>query len=162
MGMHEKSPNWLALYGLVQVNARVLERVGAGMEARTGVSMSSFEVLANLKDAERMRMSDLADALLLSRGGVTRLIARMEEAGLVRRETPPEDRRATYAVITDAGREAIERATPVHLELAEEAFGQYLGDDAPVLLRTFVRVLEGNGAPCDWLLEGVHADEALG
>ncbi len=57
-----------------------------------------------------MRMGELADNLLLSRGGATRLVARLEEAGLVERVIPPDDRRATYAVITEKGVEALERA----------------------------------------------------
>jgi DNA-binding MarR family transcriptional regulator len=93
-------------------------------------------------------MNELAQDLILSRGGATRLIARMEEAGLVAREIPPTDRRATFAVITDKGREAIERAVPVHLELVEQAFGRHLEpDEVETVLKVAVRICEVHGWP---------------
>ena len=60
-------------------------------------------------------MTDLARMLLFSSGGFTKLADRMEEAGLVRREPCPDDRRATYAVLTDEGRRMLDRALAVHL-----------------------------------------------
>ena len=113
MGEHGKDPRFAALYGLMVVEARITERLDAALEASAGISLSRLELLLHLhwKDGRR-RMSDLADALLLSRGGATRLVAKAEEEGLVRREIPPDDRRATYAVLTDAGREAAERRLP--------------------------------------------------
>src|SRR5262245_7814245 len=73
---------WLAWYVQAKLNARLTERIADEMERRSGLAASWFEVLANLKD-EPKRMNELADDLILSRGGATRLIARMEEAGLV-------------------------------------------------------------------------------
>jgi DNA-binding MarR family transcriptional regulator len=94
-------------------------------------------------------MSDLADALLVSRGGATRLVARAEEDGLVRREIPPDDRRATYAVLTDAGIEAAERGFPVYLEVVQRLFQDFVSDEeAEVLVRVWARVLEGNDMAC--------------
>src|SRR4051812_50051981 len=77
----------------------------------------------------RRRMSDLADALLVSRGGATRLVARAEEDGLVRRETPPDDRRATYAVLTEAGAKAAERAYPAYVEVVQRLFPGFVRDE---------------------------------
>ena len=97
---------------MLQANTRLTERINAELEAEAGLPLSWFEVLAKLSWAPEScsRMGALADDLLLSRGGTTRLIARMEEAGLVRREVPAHDRRATYAHVTDKGQEALERA----------------------------------------------------
>ena len=104
-------------------------------------------------------MSDLADALLLSRGGATRLVARAEDDGLVRREIPPDDRRATYAVLTDAGGEAAERGLPVYLEAVQRLFHDFVDDsEAEVLVRVWNRVLEGNDMACAPVS---HAAEAL-
>ena len=142
-----EDPKWLAFFGLLQVNARLVDRIGSRMERETGLPPSWFEVLAQLHDGPK-RMSELADSLTLSRGGATRLIARMEEAGLVERQTPPHDRRATFAVITDAGREAIERALPVHLQVVEEVFTRHIDDgDAEAVLRVAEKICDAHGWP---------------
>lgn len=154
MGDQFKTPAFLAFYGLLQVEARTIDRVAPVLEARTGLPMSFYEVLACLTGApaEGCRMNELADELLVSRGGATRLVARMEEAGLVERVTPPEDRRATYARITEAGREAERRASPVLLELVEQEFGRHLDDeDLAALTRISAKLLRGAGEECMWL-----------
>lgn len=138
---------WLAWYVQAKMHARLTERIADEMERRTGLPAAWCEVLANLKEEPR-RMNELADDLILSRGGATRLIARMEEAGLVERQTPATDRRATFAVITDAGRAAVERALPVHLEVVEELFGRHLEpEDAEALLAIATRVCAAHGWP---------------
>jgi DNA-binding MarR family transcriptional regulator len=144
----ENDPRWHAWYAQAKMNARLVEQIAADMERLSGLPATWFEVLACLKANGRMRMNELADDLILSRGGATRLVARMEEAGLVVRETPPHDRRATFAVITDAGREAIERAVPVHLELVEQAFSRHIDEEeAETVLRVATRVCEAHGWP---------------
>ena len=131
---------WLAWYVQAKMNARLTERIADEMERRTGLNAAWCEVLANLKE-EPKRMNELADGLILSRGGATRLIARMEEAGLVERQTPANDRRATFAVITDAGREAVERAFPVHLEVVEELYSRYVeAGEAETVLGVAARI----------------------
>jgi DNA-binding MarR family transcriptional regulator len=138
---------WLAWYAQAKMNARLMERLSVEMERRTGLPAAWCEVLANLKEGP-VRMNGLADELILSRGGATRLIARMEEAGLVERETPPTDRRATFAVITDKGRAALERAFPVHLELVEETFSRHLEpEEAEAVRRVAAKVCEAHGWP---------------
>jgi MarR family 2-MHQ and catechol resistance regulon transcriptional repressor len=138
---------WFAWYAQAKMNARLTERIADEMERRTGIPAAWCEVLANLK-LEPRRMNELADDLILSRGGATRLIARMEEAGFVERQTPAHDRRATFAVITDAGREAVERAFPVHLEVIEEVFGRHIEpEDVQSLLRVAARVCDAHGWP---------------
>ncbi|MBJ7330331.1 MAG: MarR family transcriptional regulator [Solirubrobacteraceae bacterium] len=154
MGDHLKTPAFLAFYGLLQVEARTMDRVAPVLEARTGIPMSWYEVLACLSgaDAEGKRMNELADELLVSRGGATRLVARMEEAGLVDRITPPEDRRATYARLTPAGRKAEAKATPALLELVDREFGDHLDDeDLAALVRISAKLLSGAGDECSWL-----------
>jgi len=144
--MHEDE-RWYAWYVQAKTNARLTERIADEMERRTGLPAAWFEVLANLRH-EPKRMNELADDLILSRGGATRLIARMEAAGLVERETPAHDRRATFAVITETGRTAIEKAFPVHLDVVEELYGRHLGaDDAEAVLRVAMRVCDAHGWP---------------
>ena len=160
MGEHISDPRFAAFYGLLVVEWRISELLDAELQASVGISLSRFELLMQLhfKDGRR-RMSDLADALLLSRGGATRIVARAEEDGLVRREIPRDDRRATYAVLTDAGRAAAERAYPAYLESVQRLFHTFVEDDeAEVLVRVWHRVLEGNDLVCGPV---AHAAEAL-
>ena len=150
MGDQVAEPRFAAFYGLLVVEWRLGERLDSELEATAGLSLNQLELLLHLhwKDGRR-RMSDLADALLLSRGGATRLVARAEEAGLVRREIPPDDRRATYAVLTDEGRAAAERGYPVYTEAVQRLFQDFVSDEeAEVLVRVWNRVLEGNGMAC--------------
>jgi DNA-binding MarR family transcriptional regulator len=144
MGLTEDL-RWHAWYSQAAVHTRLLESMGAEMERRTGLPAAWFEVLVKLAKSPA-RMNELADALLLSRGGATRLVARMEGAGLVVRETPPDDRRATFAVITAEGRRAVDRAMPVHLELVEEAFGRHIdASEAELLIAVADRVAAAHG-----------------
>jgi DNA-binding MarR family transcriptional regulator len=138
---------WLAWYAQAKMNARLTERIADEMERRTGLPAAWIDVLANLK-VEPRRMNELADDLILSRGGATRLIARMEDAGLVERQTPPHDRRATFAVITDAGREAVDRALPVHLQVVEEVFTRHIDDgEAATVLHVAEKICDAHGWP---------------
>jgi DNA-binding MarR family transcriptional regulator len=160
VGEHIADPRFAAFYGLLVVEWRVSERLDAELQASAGLSLNRLELLMQLafKDGRR-RMSDLADALLLSRGGATRLVARAEEDGLVTREIPPDDRRATYAVLTPDGQEAAERGYPVYLEVVQRLFHDFVDDDeAEVLVRVWNRVLESNGMTCGPVK---HAADAL-
>jgi DNA-binding MarR family transcriptional regulator len=150
MGEHITDTRFAAFYGLLVTEWRVSERLDAELQAAAGVSLSRLELLLHLhfKDGRR-RMSDLADALLLSRGGATRLVAKAEQDGLVRREIPPDDRRATYAVLTDAGREVAERGYPVFADAVQRLFQDFVSDEeAETLVRLWHRVLDGNGMEC--------------
>jgi DNA-binding MarR family transcriptional regulator len=84
-----------------------------------GVSLplAWYDVLLQLAEApqRRLRMAELADRVLLSRSGLTRLVDRLQAEGLVRREPSEHDRRGTYTVLAPAGLERLRRAAPVHL-----------------------------------------------
>jgi DNA-binding MarR family transcriptional regulator len=104
--------------GLLRVHARMTAALDAELRAEHGLPLSSYEVLLFLADAPdgRMRMSELADGVLLSRSGLTRLVDRMEGAGLLRRERCEDDARGYHAAITDKGRTLFERARRTHLD----------------------------------------------
>jgi DNA-binding MarR family transcriptional regulator len=95
----------------------------AGMEKQltteAGISPQWFDVLMRLArtPGHRLRMTDLAAQTILSASGLTRAVDRLEGVGLVRREACPSDRRGSYAVLTDAGLEAVAAAAPAHLAL---------------------------------------------
>src|SRR4028118_662265 len=98
--------------GFLHAHATLLRRLDAELEAEHGLPVSSYEVLMNVADAEgeRMRMHDIASRVLLSRSGLTRLVDRLEKSGCVRRESCPDDARGAFAVLTPAGRVAIDAA----------------------------------------------------
>lgn len=114
----------------LRAQSELIRTLDRELEAERGLPITFFDVLAQLSQAGgRLRMSELADAVLLSRSGVTRLVDRMVREGLVRREACPTDRRSMYAAITPAGRRALKQAMPVHLRGIEEHFGRHLSDE---------------------------------
>src|SRR5205823_1609874 len=86
-------------------------------ESACGLPLTWFDVLAQLRSApeQRLTMTQLARAILFSKSGLTRLIDRMEEAGLVQRLACPGDRRSLHIALADAGEEKYRRALPIHL-----------------------------------------------
>ncbi len=85
--------------GLLRVHAALTKALDAELESEHRLPLSSYEVLLHLAftDGERLRMSDLADAVVLSRSGLTRLVDRLERDGLIARESCPSDARGSYA-----------------------------------------------------------------
>jgi DNA-binding MarR family transcriptional regulator len=144
-GKSESLGAWL---NLVQAHAAVVESLEAKLERESGIHVAWHEVLVRLAAAEegRLRMFDLAQLLLLSKSGATRLIDRMQAAGLVDRGGCESDRRVTYAMITPKGRETLAAVTPVFLEGVREYFSRHLTDRDVASLRASLRkLLEGNG-----------------
>lgn len=93
-----------------------------------GFSLTWYDVLIQLVETpeHRLRMQDLADAVILSRSGLTRLIDRMDEAGLVSREAATDDRRGSYAVLTEQGRATYDRLSRGHHRMIDERFSKRL------------------------------------
>ncbi|MFI5755538.1 MarR family winged helix-turn-helix transcriptional regulator [Streptomyces sp. NPDC051569] len=115
---------------------QITRAMEAEMAERAGIGLSQYDVLLRLAETVhgRMRMSDLAEAVVYSTGGLTRLLGRMHTAGLVRRAPSEEDRRVIYAELTERGRERLAAASEVHLEGIERHFARFLrpGEAAPV------------------------------
>lgn len=97
-------------------SALLVERLDADLR-RFGLDMAEYEILVTLVEAEgqRMRMSELADAVHHSRSRLTHTIARMEREGLVNRATCPVDRRGVWAELTGQGRKLLATAAPNHV-----------------------------------------------
>ena len=111
---------------------RQLERDLSG----TGVPLGWYDVLLQLAEApeRRLRMADLADRVLLSRSGLTRLVDRLQAEGFVRREPSRDDARGTYTVLTRAGFEALRQVVPVHLGGVRQHWLAKFSDDELRLL----------------------------
>lgn len=137
---------WRAFLEAYAVTLEVLER-----ELRAGedLPLTWYDVLVQLAESPegRLRMQELADAVLLSKSGVTRLVDRMERAGLVERTRCTNDRRGTFATLTVHGRSRLRAAAPTHLDGVHAHFAAHLDDDeAASLLRLLTRITEANRA----------------
>ncbi len=110
--------------GMLQVHARVTQQLDAQMHAEHGLSVSAYEVLMFLAGApdHRMRMSDIAERVLLSRSGCTRLVDRLVELGYVTRCAATTDGRGLYAQLTETGRSKARVARATHLAGVREFF----------------------------------------
>ena len=118
-----RSTPWLddvemhAWRSLLRAHARLLARLDAELQASQGMSVTDYGVLVQLSEVNggRMRMSELADRLLLSPSGLTRRLDGLVAAGLVERHRCPTDRRGAFAVLTSSGRARLEAAAPDHV-----------------------------------------------
>ncbi len=108
------------------------------LEEERGLPLAWYGVLLSLSEAleGRMRLQELAGAVFLSFSGLTRLLDRIEAAGLVTRQPCPEDRRGLYAEITPAGRRAFRRAAAVHLRGIQEHFARHITDEEAAVLES--------------------------
>ncbi|HTK11630.1 MAG TPA: MarR family transcriptional regulator [Ktedonobacteraceae bacterium] len=107
---------------------RVLERE---LQNAHALSLAEYDVLLHLRRAteRRLRMGELASAVLFSTGGLSRLLDRLERTGLVVRERTPDDRRGVYAVLTEAGLARLREASETHLHGIQEHFVAALHDE---------------------------------
>lgn len=131
-------------------HAEVIAALEDDLRTELELPLTWYEVLFRLAAAPdgRMRMTDLAESLLLSKSGVTRLVDRMEGAGLVERGVCASDRRGSFAVITNKGRSLRRKATPVHLRGVEERFLTHLTDrERNVLAGALRKVLVAASSP---------------
>ena len=137
-------PGHLAAWrALLETHAAVTELLARELVAERGLPLSRYDVLLNLAEAPggRLRMQELSESVLLSKSGLSRLVDRMEEAGLVRRERAEDDRRGWFTVLTDRGRSALRRAAPVHLRGIQEHFARHIDDEeARVLAAALGRI----------------------
>jgi len=110
-------PRLAAWRTFLRAHARVVRELERELQTEEQLALTDYDVLVQLATAgeRRLRMSELADALLLSRSGATRLIDRLVTEGLVERVSCESDRRGQWASLTSAGYERLRRASPTHL-----------------------------------------------
>jgi DNA-binding MarR family transcriptional regulator len=103
---------------MLRAHAALTRELDAQLAREHKLPLSSYEVLLFLADAPegRMRMSDLAESVLLSRSGLTRLVDRLEQQGLLKRERCESDARGLFAEITPEGRRLFDAARRTHLD----------------------------------------------
>jgi len=128
---------------LLETHQRLTGQMDWELREQHGLRLSWYDVLLQLNEAGgRMRMHELADATLFSRTDCTRIVARMEGAGLVLRERAAEDGRGVYAVLTEAGLAIFRRAAPTHLDGIQRLFGAHVqATEATVMAKALARTL---------------------
>lgn len=131
------SPEELSAWGgFLRAHAELTRALDAELLEAHGLPLTSYEVLLHLARAPdgRLRMSDLADSVLLSRSGLTRLVDRLEKDGLIRRQQCKTDQRGLFAVITDDGRRVFREAGRTHLAGVRRRFLVRLSDEEQRML----------------------------
>ncbi|MEU5877754.1 MarR family transcriptional regulator [Spirillospora sp. NPDC047279] len=141
-------------FGALLGATAALERIaGRELERRCGIKHATFEVLLHLDraGADQLTMGELAERLILTSGGMTRLVDRLETAGLVSRHQAPGDRRRQLVALTEAGRDKLAEAAGVHTETLKAHFsGPLSGEtyrtliEALTVLRAHARVELGD------------------
>jgi DNA-binding MarR family transcriptional regulator len=148
-----------AFVRLLRGHAATTRALSAQLQDEFGLTINDYEALLRLSRADdgRMRRVDLANELVLTASGVTRLLDGLERAGYVKKDSCESDARVTYAVLTDAGRRRFEEASRTHVAAVERIFGHRFDDDE---LQTLARLLgrlpdstEAAAEECDAVLQ---------
>jgi DNA-binding MarR family transcriptional regulator len=133
---------WLLL---VRTHTRVWDRLEEQMRRDHGLTMARYDVLAHLNTAGgRLRLGELASAIALSPSGLSKLLDRMDAAGLIRREPDPADARGAFATITPLGRTLVRKARTGHHHLLRSTFGRALNDRDVADLARVMRKLDAS------------------
>jgi DNA-binding MarR family transcriptional regulator len=137
-------PGMRAWARFLHAQATIIRRLEGELQDAHALGLGEFEALLQLSlaDMDRLRMSELADRLVLSRSGVTRLVDRLEAAGYVARVTCASDARGAFAELTDAGRRCLRDAAPTHVRSVRTHFVDRVPpDELDRLARTLERLV---------------------
>ena len=135
----------LAWRRFLRAHALVTRRLESDLMSEQQLPLASYDVLVQLVEApeRRLRMSELAERVLLSRSGLTRLVDRLEREGLVDRAPCEDDARGLYTVLTEAGYERLRGAAGTHLRgVAQHAMGRLDDTEAEQLASLMARILD--------------------
>jgi DNA-binding MarR family transcriptional regulator len=141
----------------LQIHAAVIRLLESQLQAEQNLPLLWYDTLECLSRAphQSLRLQDLAEAINLSQSGLTRLLDRMAEAGLVVRRPCEQDRRGLYAAITPGGLTKLAAAQPVYQRVLDEHFLRYLScDEVAALHKVFSHIAQMEGAVKT--SEGVH------
>jgi DNA-binding MarR family transcriptional regulator len=110
--------------GLLKAHAALTTALDTDLQREHGLSVPAYEVLMFVGDADggKLRMADIAERVLLSRSGLTRLVDRLVQDGLVERRACADDGRGSFALLTPAGRAKLDAARRTHLEGVRRLF----------------------------------------
>jgi len=137
------SPERLRCWRLFFESALALiDLLDSELEQAVGIPQRWYDVLVHLEESPQgVSMNLLADRILYSKSGFTRVVDRMEEAGLIRRARPEHDRRTILVVLTAKGNATLERARAYHRDGIERHFAHYLSAaDVKALTRALEKI----------------------
>jgi len=157
ISMARRTAQWPAVptawLNFVRAHAAITRQMDADLIAAHGLTLSDYEVLLRLSEApdNRMRRVDLAEAVVLTQSGITRLLAGLEDSGLVERAACETDRRVVYAQLTEEGHAKFRAAGRTHLEGIRALFADHFSpDELELLADLFGRLpLRPGEAACD-------------
>ena len=141
-----RDPRLQGWRALLTAHALLVRRLEEELRAETGMSLPEYSALLQLAEApeRRKRMAELADGMIVTRGGVTRLIERLEADGLVERGPCASDGRGTEAILTEAGLQRLRVASKVHLRGIDEYYFESVSEeDQETVGRVMADVIEG-------------------
>lgn len=123
---------------LLDVGEMVAGHVASELESATGLPLEWFETLLHIYEADeaRVQQQELGRYSRLSQSAISRMVSRMQDGGLIRREQMSEDRRNLYVMLTDFGRDALLRAAPIYNTAVQDQFGRWLSDSEAATLNT--------------------------
>ena len=129
----------------LRAHAALMREMEGELQRVHGMSLTWLDVLVQLSLAENQRMthSRLGQRMLVSQGGITRLVDRMAKAGLVTRRASRKDRRTSYVVLTQKGRDALEEMRPTQFRQIHEIFIRHLRKYELPVIRGFLARLLG-------------------
>ena len=115
---------------MLVLHARVEQELGKALQRRHGLGLSEYRALGKLVAGPRggLRMQELAEAIGLNQSSVSRMCARLEDAGLTIRDLCEDDRRGVYSVITDAGRKRYAETEPTYCSVLRTSLDKAAGD----------------------------------
>jgi DNA-binding MarR family transcriptional regulator len=144
-------PGQLAAWrAILTAQAELTERIDHALRDGGAIPLHWYDALLGLHEApeRRLRLGELARTALLSRSGLSRLVDRLEEAGLLRREACGDDARGAFAVLTPAGLAALRKAWRIYEREIQRLFGQHVtGREATAISAALGRVLEASEKP---------------
>jgi DNA-binding MarR family transcriptional regulator len=136
MSARVPEPHLSAWRAVLNAHASLVGRIEQALANAGLPPLAWYDVLWAVRRApgRQVRMAELADGLTLSRGGVTKLVDRLEAAGLLRRERAEDDGRGFYAALTDAGEEMLRRMWPVYARTLRDTFVDTVSDEEAAVI----------------------------
>ncbi|MFC4564979.1 MarR family winged helix-turn-helix transcriptional regulator [Nocardiopsis mangrovi] len=128
----------------LRANSQIEQELDRDLQERNGLTLVEYGILVSLSEAEgrRMRMRGLADSVIVSKSRLSHQIARLEQAGHVRRETCAEDRRGSWAVLTDKGARLLDEAATGHVSKVRARLFDRLTPEQAAVLGEIMSALE--------------------